>query len=129
MTYTIHEESEVNEVWLTLPLSVKSHINSQTDSQINNDDNIKNYSVIDVEDNADSQIISQINSHPDLSVIQRSILKQMVTFPESSIEEIANALGTKSESIRYQRRLMQDKIVTEKTGSNKTGRWKITFIG
>ena len=82
MTYTIHEETEVNEVWLTLPLSVKSHINSQTDSQINNDDNIKNYSVIDVEDNADSQIISQINSHPDLSVIQRSILKQMVTIWE-----------------------------------------------
>ncbi|MFN1208653.1 hypothetical protein ACKXGD_17050, partial [Enterococcus lactis] len=72
---------------------------------------------------------SRINSHPDLSVIQRSILNQMVSFPESSIEEIANALGMKPESIRYQRRLMQDKVVTEKTGSNKAGRWKITFIG
>ena len=125
----IHEEPEVKEVWLTLPLSVKSQINSQTDSQINNGDNIKGYSGVDIDDNSDSQIISRINSHPDLSVIQRSILNQMVSFPESSIEEIANALGMKPESIRYQRRLMQDKVVTEKTGSNKVSRWKITFIG
>ena len=46
-------------------------------------------------------------------------LTQMVSFPESSIEEIANALGTKPESIRYQRRLMQDKVVTEKISSKK----------
>ncbi|WP_348690002.1 ATP-binding protein [Paramuribaculum intestinale] len=125
----IHEEPEVNEVWLTLPLSVKSQINSQAYSQINNGHNIKDYSRVDIDDNSDSQIISHINSHSDLSVIQRSILKHMVSFPESSIEEIANALGTKPESIRYQRRLMQDKVVTEKAGSNKAGQWKITFIG
>lgn len=125
----IHEEPEVKEVWLTLPLSVKSQINSQADSQINNRHNIKDNSGVDIDDNSDSQIISHINSRPDLSVIQRSILKHMVSSPESSIEEIANALGTKPESIRYQRRLMQDKVVTEKTGSNKAGQWKITFIG
>lgn len=110
----IHEETEVNEVWLTLPLSVKSQVNSQADSHINNDVNIGDYRGIDVVGNVDSQIISQINSHSDLSVIQRSILKQMVSSPESSIDEIANALETKPESIRYQRRLMQDKVVTEK---------------
>ena len=98
-------------------------------SQINNSGNIKDYRGIDASVNTVSQILSQINSHIDLSDIQRSILKQMVSFPESSIEEIANALGTKPESIRYQRRLMQDKVVTEKIGSNKNGRWKITFIG
>ena len=125
----IHEEPEVNEVWLTLPLSMKSQIKSQANSQINNCDNIKEYSEIGVNDNTVSQIISQINSYVNLTIIQRSILKQMVSFPESSIEEIANALGTKPESIRYQRRLMQDKVVTEKIGSNKNGRWKITFIG
>lgn len=121
----IHEEPDVNEVWLTLPLSVKSQtfsqINSQADSHENNlDINGKNK-------NEDSQIISQINSHPDLSVIQREILLQMVAVPDCSIEEIANALDKKPESIRYQRRLMQDKVATIKTGSNKTGRWKITF--
>ena len=120
----IHEETEVKEVWLTLPLSVKSQIKTQ-----NNNDNIRHNSRIDVNNITVSQIISQINSHMDLTVIQRSILKQMVSFPESSIEEIANALGMKSESIRYQRRLMQDKVLTEKIGSNKNGRWKITFIG
>ena len=73
--------------------------------------------------------IKYLKLNIDLSDIQRSILKQMVSFPESSIEEIAKALGTKPESIRYQRRLMQDKVVTEKIGSNKNGRWKITFIG
>lgn len=124
----IHEETEVKEVWLTLPLSVKSQIKTQIYSQ-NNNDNIRHNSRIEVDNITVSQIISQINSHMDLSVIQRSILKQMVSFPESSIEEIANALGTKSESIRYQRRLMQDKVLTEKIGSNKNGRWKITFIG
>lgn len=124
----IHEETEVKEVWLTLPLSVKSQIKTQIYSQ-NNNDNIRHNSRIDVNNITVSQIISQINSHMDLSVIQRSILKQMVSFPESSIEEIANALGMKSESIRYQRRLMQDKVLTEKIGSNKNGRWKITFIG
>lgn len=123
----IHEELEVKEVWLTLPLYVKSQINSQADSHISDEVNIKDDRGINVENNANSQIISQINTHPDISVIQRSILKQMVLFPESSIEEIANALGTKSESIRYQRRLMQDKVVTVKIGSNKTGRWEITF--
>ena len=124
----IHEETEVKEVWLTLPLSVKSQIKTQIYSQ-NNNDNIRHNSRIEVDNITVSQIISQINSHMDLSVIQRSILKQMVSFPESSIEEIANALGMKSESIRYQRRLMQDKVLTEKIGSNKNGRWKITFIG
>lgn len=124
----IHEETEVKEVWLTLPLSVKSQIKTQIYSQ-NNNDNIRHNSRIDVNNITVSQIISQINSHMDLSVIQRSILKQMVSFPESSIEEIANALGMKSESIRYQRRLMQDKVLTEKIGSNKNGRWNITFIG
>ena len=69
----IHEEPDVNEVWLTLPLSVKSQtfsqINSQADSHENNlDINGKNKNK-----NEDSQIISQINSHPDLSVIQREI--------------------------------------------------------
>lgn len=123
----IHEEPDVNEVWLTLPLSVKSQtfsqINSQADSHENNlDINGKNKNR-----NEDSQIISQINSHPDLSVIQREILLQMVAVPDCSIEEIANALDKKPESIRYQRRLMQDKVATIKTGSNKTGRWKITF--
>ena len=124
----IHEETEVKEVWLTLPLSVKSQIKTQIYSQ-NNNDNIRHNSRIEVDNITVSQIISQIDSHMDLTVIQRSILKQMVSFPESSIEEIANALGTKSESIRYQRRLMQDKVLTEKIGSNKNGRWKITFIG
>lgn len=124
----IHEETEVKEVWLTLPLSVKSQIKTQIYSQ-NNNDNIRHNSRIEVDNITVSQIISQIDSHMDLSVIQRSILKQMVSFPESSIEEIANALGMKSESIRYQRRLMQDKVLTEKIGSNKNGRWKITFIG
>ena len=73
------------------------------------------------------QIISQINSHRALSVTQKDILRHMVESPEASIEDIANALETKVESIRYQRRLMQDFVLTEKTGSNKTGRWKITF--
>ena len=100
-----------------------SQINSQADSHENNlDINGKNKNK-----NEDSQIISQINSHPDLSVIQREILLQMVAVPDCSIEEIANALDKKPESIRYQRRLMQDKVATIKTGSNKTGRWKITF--
>ena len=125
----IHEESEVNEVWLTLPLSVKLSDKSQINSQIEDEDNIKYVSELTTSINSDSLIISQINSHPDLSIIQRLILKQMISSPESSIEEIAKALGTKSESIRYQRRLMQNKVATEKTGSNKKGRWKVTFIG
>ena len=108
-----------------MKLSDKSQINSQ----IEDEDNIKYVSELTTSINSDSLIISQINSHPDLSIIQRLILKQMISSPESSIEEIAKALGTKSESIRYQRRLMQNKVATEKTGSNKKGRWKVTFIG
>lgn len=77
----------------------------------------------------DDALISQINSHVNLSVIQRDILRYMIDNPFSTIEEIAVSLCIKPEAVRYQRRLMSEWVRTEKSSSNKSGHWTVVFLG
>lgn len=115
----LKEYDDIQEVWLTLPLKSNSQINSQISQDIQ--------AGISGDSTEKSILISQINSHINLSNLQRSILTCMVKNPQSSINEIATILKLKVETIRYQRRLMSNIVQTEKIGSNKQGNWRITF--
>lgn len=119
----LKELPDVKEVWLTMPLMGNSHKYSQINSQENTSNKAFNNNEL-IEKNT---IISQINSQINLSVIQREILLHMIKYPMSSIDDIAKALRQKVESIRYQRRIMQDIVSTKKIGSNKKGKWQIVF--
>ncbi len=131
----IHEESEVNEVWLTLPLTknentvenstVNSTVNENTaeNSTINstiNGNKVENSTV-----NSTVNENSTVNSTANLTALQKDILNLIKGKPEITIEEIAVRIRKDRNAINYQIKKMKEFGIVEREGSDKTGQWRI----
>ncbi len=103
----IHEESEVNEVWLTLPLTKNENTveNSTVNSTVNEN--------------------STVNSTANLTALQKDILNLIKGKPEITIEEIAVRIRKDRNAINYQIKKMKEFGIVEREGSDKTGQWRI----
>lgn len=116
----IHEEPDVTEVWLTLPLSRnKKHFKLLTDPDYEEEDKV----VKDL-DPAPYEKPKRVHTRV-LTPIQERILDEIKADPYISIPEIADKLGVKEGFVRSQRRSMEKFVELRRVGSRKTGFWQI----
>ncbi len=112
-TPTIHEEDEVNEVWLTLPIPTENGAKSKESSDINQ-------RKLDL-----GQIKGQIKGQINLSAPQELLLSLMIINPTLSIQKYSEETGLSSKAIRHLIEKLSPWIKISHTGSNKSGRWEI----
>ncbi len=141
-----HEESEVNEVWLTLPLSktqLAKDENKVENSTVNgnrvenstvNGNRVENSTVNSTVNGnrvENSTVNSTVNgnrvenSTANLTEIQKGILKLIHEKPEITIEEIAGRIDKDRNAVNYQLKKLKEAGIVERDGSDKTGKWKI----
>lgn len=118
----IHEEPDVTEVWLTLPLYKKPKENSPVAISPS-----KEQSDQLEEPEAPSYAKSKVLTYKSLTPIQIKILDEIKDDPHISIPEIADKLGVKEGLIRSQRRAMEKIVELRRIGSRKTGSWQILW--
>ena len=106
---TIHEEDEVNEVWLTMPVPSEDTERSKEKGK----------------KNADKNLSAHLSAH--LSAQQMQIYEIMSENPELSTPEIAKKLGVKEIVIRSQKRSMSKFVEFVRVGSRKTGKWVVSI--
>ena len=132
----IHEEDEVNEVWLTLPIDSTAHGETAEISTVNSTVRAESNEVSTVNSTAraESNEVSTVNSTVNSTVraeqlhftsIQKSILNLMIATPDITIEEIGAKIGKDRNAVNYQLKKLKDKKIIEREGSDKTGRWII----
>lgn len=117
----IHEESDVTEVWLTLPLYKNLKKPKSTFRYL--------------EDDQEGEVVRDpgpfpyVKSKPSLSEVlnptQIRILDEIKADPYISIPEIAEKMGVKEGFVRSQRRSMEKLVELKRVGSRKTGFWQI----
>ncbi len=116
----IHEEPDVTEVWLTLPLhktprkkaSVSIPYEEENISQANEPETLF-YA-------KPTSVLSQV-----LSPLQLRIINEINADPYLSIPEIAEKIGVKEGLVRSQRRSMEKFVELRRVGSRKTGYWQV----
>ena len=116
----IHEEPDVTEVWLTLPLY---KVKRKTIVMPVPDEDDEGRMVMDSEPMPYSMRKSV--AKPTLTPIQKRILAEIKEDPYISIPEIADRIGVKEGFVRSQRRSMERFVELRRIGSRKTGFWQI----
>lgn len=141
-TPVILEQPEVNEVWLTLPLTQLN-----TDEARNVGDNVGDKDVTDKPENVGVTISDDSNTSlkkgtekgtedlyapiPSellgaLSDVQLQIIKEINETPDISLSDLARRLHKTVKSIRVQRKKLEESgIIMEHVGAQKNGVWKI----
>ena len=116
----IHEEPDVTEVWLTLPL-FKNIRQKRTITVADDKEEGKM-----VKDSEPAPYATTKKGHTHvLTPIQERILYEIKADPYISIPEIADKLGVKEGFVRSQRRSMEKSVELRRVGSRKTGFWQI----
>lgn len=117
----IHEEPDVTEVWLTLPLykNKKKPLTTFRATDYNEESNVLN-------DPGPIPYAKSKKVRPYvLTPIQERILDEIKADPYISIPEIADKMGVKEGFVRSQRRSMKEFVELIRVGSRKTGFWQI----
>lgn len=116
----IHEEPDVTEVWLTLPL-YKPHIEKKPVAAS------YDYEYIQMvkEPEPIPYAFSKTGLEHFLSPLQLRIIHEIKSDPYISIPEIAEKMGVKEGFVRSQRRSMEKFVELRRVGSRKTGFWQI----
>lgn len=134
----IHEEPEVTEVWLTLPLTKYSKpkksipVYSDSDEILTVCEREPEYNITKPSRKHDKSKKSSVSENQDLfsqllTPIQKRILIEIEDDPYISIPEIAEKIGVKEGFVRSQRRSMEKLVELKRIGSRKTGFWKIVM--
>lgn len=118
----IHEEPDVTEVWLTLPLYKK--IKTKTSIE-NVSEREQAYQVEEPEVEFHSK--SKTGMARFLSPMQIRIINEIEADPYISIPEIADKIGVKEGLVRSQRRAMEKYVELRRVGSRKAGFWQILW--
>ena len=116
----IHEEPDVTEVWLTLPLFK----NGRQKRTMTFQDDYEEGRMVGDSEPAPYSRPKKGHTHV-LTPIQKRILDEIKADPYISIPEIADKLGVKEGFVRSQRRSMEKYVELKRIGSRKTGFWKI----
>ncbi|MDE6019277.1 MAG: winged helix-turn-helix domain-containing protein, partial [Muribaculaceae bacterium] len=108
----IHEEPDVTEVWLTLPLykKLKTKKSMANVSEIEQIDQLE-------EPEMDYYVKSKTAMAHSLSPIQIRIINEIDADPYISIPEIADKIGVKEGLVRSQRRAMEKYVELRRVGS------------
>lgn len=122
----IHEERDVTEVWLTLPLyKVKQASRKNRPYEIIEDGECLVVKEGLVEFEKTEEPVSNLPTSIPLSPIQQRILDEIKKDPYISFPEIADKIGVKDGFVRSQRRSMEKYLEFRRVGSRKTGFWQI----
>ena len=122
----IHEEPEVNEVWLTLPLSGSTRRNStenSTDSTKDSTDSTENST-----DGYENPIMNEINSDSRLTEEQKMLMHCMILNPQVSIAQMAEAINRDRNAVNYQLKKIKEFYGIERIGSARYGKWNVSFL-
>ena len=112
----IHEEQEVNEVWLTLPLVSRGK--SVEDTEKGMKDTEKGTKELNA--------LIPAELLDTLTEDQRKILEYVWNNPEITLVELSEKMNTSVKSIRVQRKKLEDVgIFMEHVGAQKSGTWQI----
>lgn len=118
----IHEEPDVTEVWLTLPLYREKKTLKKSIMSISPQSE-------DIHVVEEPMPDSYSSARPDLTKLltplQMRIISEIEADPYASFPEIAERIGVKEGLIRSQRRSMDKFVELKRVGSRKTGRWQI----
>lgn len=118
----IHEEPDVTEVWLILPLyKIKPVVKKKTGPILHDGEDILTVE----EPEPEFQTAPKTVHTPGLTPLQRSIIKEIEANPYISFPEIADRIGVKEGLVRSQRRAMSKFVELRRVGSRKTGIWQI----
>ncbi|MDE6342953.1 MAG: putative DNA binding domain-containing protein [Muribaculaceae bacterium] len=120
VTPDIHEEPEVTEVWLTLPL-YKNIVKPKKTIRYPE----VNEEITMVKEPEGLYARRKNDSAFHLTPIQERILDEIKADPYISIPEIADKIGVKEGFVRSQRRSMEKFVELRRIGSRKTGFWQI----
>ncbi len=123
----IHDESEVNEVWLTLPLTkeILSKKGDKVGNSTINGNTVEN-STVNSTVNSTSDFINEIFTTFELSDKQKLILQYLTDTPTITISELSTAMGLDRNAINYQLKKLRRIINIDRTGSDKKGSWTIS---
>lgn len=110
---TIHEEDEVHEVWLTLPLPVE--VQEKIDPQ-------KGDNKLDL-----GQIKGQIKGQINLSAPQERFLTLLLDYPKLSMQKYSEQTGLSIKAIRHLIDKLAPWVEITHQGANKTGKWVINL--
>ncbi len=116
----IHEEPDVTEVWLTLPL----YKTQQPKKPMAIPYESEEYPQLR-EPEAGYYTGSKARLSRMLSPLQMRIIDEIKADPYISIPEIAEKIGVKEGLVRSQRRSMEKFVELKRVGSRKTGFWQI----
>lgn len=132
----IHEENEVNEVWLTLPTDSNALIVSDDHVNILDKGEETNHRGEETNDKGEERShkgedgLRQIpeNIREYLSYTQRKILLLISQNPYISFKQLGNELGMTEKGLRVQRAKMEIlNIHLVREGSTKSGKWRVEY--
>lgn len=115
----IRQEEQVNEVWLTLPLTNALTLQESKDKHA--------YNHLSAQTDVSAHLSAQTNVSAHLSAQQLTILSLIESNNNISIPEIASRLGVSEGLIRSQRRAMSKYVELKRIGSRKAGHWEIVY--
>ncbi len=131
----IREESDVTEVWLTLPLykCKRNATSSKVSYKGEEGDMVKdakptpyvNAKLLKKDSSSSSGGLDRTVFTKWLTPMQIRIIEEIEADPYISIPEIADKIGVKEGFVRSQRRSMEKFVELRRIGSRKTGYWQI----
>lgn len=125
----IHEETNVNEVWLTLPLNgnVKDGV-SGTDHANGTVNGTVNKRGAQIKDNENLFVLVPHDVFKNLTEVQQKLLTLMWEFPQITLQRLSNKLNISIKAVRIQRiKLENVGIKICRDGAHKNGRWVLSY--